>query len=135
MKNFFLIKDNTIKKKLESIIESKEFKKKDNGKGAKDLKMLTEGVLTFYGDMFHQGSKQEAAQVLNAQHNKIRTVDAVIMAFFAGMTLIQLIFFVFFICYKGGTEDDPWEELSSGIETYTFTFVIVFIVVATGVNI
>ena len=57
------------------------------------------------------------------------------MAFFAGMTLIQLIFFVFFICYNGGTEDNPWEELSSGIETYTFTFVLAFIVVATGVNI
>ena len=27
MKNFFLIKDNTIKLKLESIIEQKEFKK------------------------------------------------------------------------------------------------------------
>lgn len=45
MKNFFLIKDNTIKKKLESILESKEFKKKDNGRGAKDLKILTDGVL------------------------------------------------------------------------------------------
>jgi hypothetical protein len=31
MKNFFLIKDNTIKKKLECIIESKEFKKKIEG--------------------------------------------------------------------------------------------------------
>jgi hypothetical protein len=52
MKNFFLIKDNTIKKKLESILESKEFKKKDNGRGAKDLRILTEGVLQFYADIF-----------------------------------------------------------------------------------
>lgn len=29
----------------------------------------------------------------------------------------------------------PWVELSSGIETYIFTFVLVFIIVATGVNI
>jgi hypothetical protein len=57
MKNFFTIKDNTIKKKLESILESKEFKKKDNGRGAKDLRILTEGVLQFYADIFQKGSK------------------------------------------------------------------------------
>ena len=45
MKNFFLIKDNTIKLKLESIIDQKEFKKKENGKGAFDLKILTNDLL------------------------------------------------------------------------------------------
>lgn len=55
MKNYFLIKDNTIKKKLESIVDTKEFKKKesDKGKGAKDLKMLSDGLLAFYADMFY----------------------------------------------------------------------------------
>lgn len=88
MKNFFLIKDNTIKKKLECIIDSKEFKKKAGGKGSRDLKMLTDSVLTFYADMFHSGQKEDARTILNAQHNKIRTIDAVIMAFFGGAILV-----------------------------------------------
>ena len=52
VKNHFLIKDNTIKKKLEQIVESKQFKRKEELQSTKDLKMLSDGVLTFYADMF-----------------------------------------------------------------------------------
>jgi len=58
------------------------------------------------------------------------------MSFFGGAILIILIFFIFFLAYPNVDEGDlPWVELSSGIETYIFTFVLVFIIVATGVNI
>jgi hypothetical protein len=58
------------------------------------------------------------------------------MSFFGGAILIVLIFFIFFLAYPNvGAGDLPWVELSSGIETYIFTFVLVFIIVATGVNI
>lgn len=58
------------------------------------------------------------------------------MTFFLGATLIQLVFFVFFLTLpQYGDENDQWVEISSGIETYIVTFVMVFIIVATGVNI
>lgn len=105
IKNFFLIKDNTLKLKLIDIIEGKEFVKKDTGKGSQDLKMLTDSVLTFYADMFQKGSKKKARWILDAQHNKIRTTDAAIMTFFVGATLILLIFFIFFLALpQVGTE-------------------------------
>jgi hypothetical protein len=49
--------------------------------------------------MFHSGQKAEARKILNAQHNKIRTIDAVIMSFFIGAILVQIIFFAFFLIY------------------------------------
>lgn len=88
MKNFFINKEYKIKKQLEDIIETKEFKKKDNGNGAKDLKMLTDGVLTFYAEMFFDGNKEIARNTLDAQNNKIRTNDAVLISLFAGATII-----------------------------------------------
>lgn len=109
MKNFFLIKDNTMNKKLESIIDEKEFKKKDKGRGAHDLKLLTSGVLKFYADMFCKSDVTEARRILDAQHNKIRTNDAVTMSFTAGGTLILLSFFIFFLILPQiGDKDDAW---------------------------
>ncbi len=73
---------------------------------------------------------------MDAQHNKIRTTDAAIMTLFIGATLVLLIFFIFFLALpQVGTEQDAWQELYSGIETYIFTFVLVFIIVATASNI
>jgi len=47
--------------------------------------------------MFFKGQKNKAKKALNAQNNKIRTKDAMIMAFFIGATLISFIFFIFFL--------------------------------------
>ena len=136
MKNYFLIKDNTINKKFSQIIDQKPFKLKDDGSITTDLSTLSDNVLTFYADMFFKSQKNKARIALDTQHNKIRTKDATIMTFFLGATLVQLIFFVFFLTLpQYGDESDQWVELSSGIETYIVTFVIVFIIVATGVNI
>jgi hypothetical protein len=58
------------------------------------------------------------------------------MALFIGATIVQLIFFAFFLALpQVGSSNDAWAELSSGIETYIVTFVLVFIIVATAVNI
>ena len=97
MKNYFKIKDNTIKKKLEQIVESKEFNRKES-QSNRDLRILTEGVLKFYADMFCNGSKVKSRKVLDAQHNKIRTIDAVTIALFLGGIIVMCAFFVFFVC-------------------------------------
>jgi len=50
--------------------------------------MLTDGVLTFYAEMFFDGNKELARNTLDAQNNKIRTNDAVLISLFAGATII-----------------------------------------------
>lgn len=135
IKNFFKIKDNTIKKKLEQIVESKEFNRKDS-KSNRDLRILSEGLLQFYADMFCDGSQSTGRKVLNAQHNRIRTIDAVIIALFLGAIIVMFSFLVFFIVMPDyDPNGQPWSELSSGIETFIFCFVIVFIIISTAVNI
>ena len=69
-KNYFKIKDNTLKKKLELVINSKQFKRSDKKTGrARDIKMLSDSILRFYADMFQNGEIKQARSVLNSQHN------------------------------------------------------------------
>jgi hypothetical protein len=59
--------------------------------------------------MFFKSQKNKAKIALDTQHNKISTKDAMIMTFFLGATLIQLIFFIFFLSLpEFGTEQDQW---------------------------
>ena len=55
-------------------------------------------MLKFYADMFCNGSKVKSRKVLDAQHNKIRTIDAVTIALFLGGIIVMCAFFVFFVC-------------------------------------
>lgn len=59
VKNYFAIKDNTIKNKLQLLIDSKYFKIDEEGKGktSEELRMLSDNLLTFYADCFHKGNK------------------------------------------------------------------------------
>jgi len=80
---------------------------KDDGSITTDLSTLSDNVLTFYADMFFKSQKHKARIALDTQHNKIRTNDATIMTFFLGATLVQLIFFVFFLTLpQYGDESD-----------------------------
>ena len=109
MKNYFEIKDNTIDKKFNQVINKMEFKMKEDGTANRDLNILSDNLLTFYADMFFKSSKKKAKKSLDAQHNKIRTKDAMMMTFFLGATMITLICFVFFLLipqYSG--ENDQW---------------------------
>jgi hypothetical protein len=47
--------------------------------------------------MFCKSDLADARRILDAQHNKIRTNDAVTMSFTAGGTMILLSFFIFFL--------------------------------------
>lgn len=64
----------------------------------KELVMLSDGLLQFYADVFHEGNKSDARSDLNSQHNKIRAIDGAGIAFACGgifMLITALIFFIF----------------------------------------
>ena len=97
-KNFFLIKDNTIKGKLSSVINEMSFKMEE-GKMTKELQILSDDLLTFYSDCFCKGNRNQARTQLDAQYNEIRRKDSNLISFFGGGCLILLMFFLFFcIC-------------------------------------
>lgn len=59
VKNYFAIKDNTLKNKLQQLIDSKYFKidEEGNDKTSEELRMLSDNLLTFYADCFHKGNR------------------------------------------------------------------------------
>ena len=59
VKNFFFIKDNTITKKLSSIIDECSFKMEE-GTMTRELEILSDNLLTFYADCFCKGNKSQA---------------------------------------------------------------------------
>ena len=85
--------------------------------------------------MFFKGSTEKAREALDTVNSKIRTKDAVKIAFFLGAITILLIFLIFFAQVADMYQYLYWVELSSGMETYTFCFVICFILFSTAVAI
>jgi hypothetical protein len=59
VKNFFLIKDNTINKKLSQTIDDMTFKMQE-GKMTLELQILSDDLLQFYADCFCKGSLRQA---------------------------------------------------------------------------
>ena len=55
VKNFFAIKDNTITKKLSSVIDDMTFKMEE-GNMTRELQILSDDLLTFYADCFCKGN-------------------------------------------------------------------------------
>ena len=64
-KNFFAIKDNTVKKKLIDIINSKTFKTPEN-KMEPQLQILSDDLLRFYADCFCKGNTSAARRELDS---------------------------------------------------------------------
>lgn len=65
VKNFFMIKDNTLTKKLSQVINDSAFKMEE-GKMTEELGLLSDNVLEFYADCFCKGNKFQAKQQLDA---------------------------------------------------------------------
>lgn len=129
-KNFFSIKDNTIKGKLSSVINDMSFKMEE-GKMTKELQILSDDLLTFYADCFCKGNRNQAKTQLDAQYNEIRRKDSNLISFFGGGCAILLSFFLFF-CICPPVDNPDWDEIFAGIDTYYFTAVICFILFSTG---
>lgn len=131
VKNFFLIKDNTITNKLSGIINECSFKMQE-GKMTHELQILSDDLLTFYADCFCKGNTRQARTQLDAQYNDMRRKDSNTISFFGGGLLVMGSFFIFLcVCSTAGYAAD-WNELYAGIDTYYFTSVICFILFSTG---
>ena len=68
VKNFFLIKDNTINKKLSQIIVEATFRMAEN-KMTYELQILSDDLLKFYAEIFCNGNLSKAKIELNSQAN------------------------------------------------------------------
>ena len=93
-KNFLMIKDNTLNKKLEKIINEMSFKMEE-GKMTRELQILSDDLLTFYADCFYKGNMNQAKTQLDSQYNEIRRKDLVMIAFLAGGVFVLTSFFLF----------------------------------------
>ena len=131
VKNFFMIKDNTVTKKLSSIINEMSFKMEE-GNMTRELQILSDNLLTFYADCFCKGNQRQAKLQLDAQYNEIRRKDSNLISFFGGGLMILASFFVFFCICPSADGEDNWNEIYAGTDSYYFTAVICFILFATG---
>lgn len=67
-KNFLLVPDNTLDKKMEQVLEEASFKM-DRGKMTQELKILSKDLLSFYADSFCKGNLKKARANLDGHHN------------------------------------------------------------------
>ena len=131
-KNFLMIKDNTLNKKLGMIINEMTFKMEE-GKMTRELQILSDDLLTFYADCFCKGNVRQAKMQLDAQYNEIRRKDSNLISFFGGGLIVMASFFTFLVaCPQDQGVDTNWAEIFTGIDTYWFTLVICFILFSTG---
>lgn len=96
VKNFFVLKDNTIVKKLSGEINEMSFKMEE-GKMTRELQILSDDLLTFYADCFCKGNLRQAKTQLDAQYNEMRRKDSNLISFFGGGLLVLFSFFVFLV--------------------------------------
>ena len=96
VKNFFVLKDNTIVKKLSSEINQMSFKMEE-GKMTRELQILSDDLLTFYADCFCKGNLRQAKTQLDAQYNEMRRKDSNLISFFGGGLLVLFSFFIFLV--------------------------------------
>jgi len=113
------------------VIDSKKFKIKEDMNNS-DIAILSDDLLYFYAEIFHKGRIEDARRELDSINNKIRTKDAVYIAFLLGACFITLVCLIYFACLPpvGGKEE--WDDLVSSIDVYIVTFVVVFVLFATG---
>lgn len=137
VKNFFAIKDNTIKSRLSQIIDSKSFQMVEGDKTQAELKMLSDSLLTFYADVFHKGNKSEARGELNAQHNQIRNKDMAAIAFSLGSCFMLVCLLLFYWLTPPDIYSNPtgWNSFFFGEDTFIFLFIMTWVVFATSVAI
>jgi hypothetical protein len=88
--------------------------------------ILSKDILTYYSTIFFKGNVTKAKQALDETHTNLRTID-VAKIFGLGGIVITMIMFCGFLCMPSGGGPEANSELSSSIDVFFFTFVIVWI--------
>lgn len=113
------------------MIDSKQFKIKEDMNNS-DIAILSDDLLYFYAEIFHKGRIEDARLELDSINNKIRTKDAVYIAFLLGACFITLVCLIYFACLPPVGGQKEWNDLLSSIDVYIVTFVVVFVLFSTG---
>jgi len=98
--------------------------------------MLSDSLLKFYADCFHNGNRNAAKYQLNAQHNRIRGRDSNVIAFSVGamlMMFLTMVFLSFAPSAQGNTTG--WTSFFAGEDSYIFIFILIWVVFGTAANI
>jgi hypothetical protein len=95
-----------------------------------------EKVISFYAKHFTNADKKKAQDLLESHHLGLRRKDAVQMSFFAGAIMI-LVFIILIMLFTPAAYDATTRimKLYASFPPFRFTFVVVFILAATGIDI
>lgn len=95
-----------------------------------------ETVITFYSKHFTSGDKNKAQTLLEGNHSIVRRQDAVQMSFFAGAIMI-LVFIIVILLFIPAAANAAFQALKlyATFPPFRFTFIIVFILAAAGIDI
>jgi len=93
---------------------------------SKDFAILSNDLLKYYSTIFFKGNVTQAKQALDETYTNLRTTD-VAMIFGFGGVIVTMIVFCGFLCMPSGGGPEANSELSSSIDVFFFTFVIVWI--------
>jgi hypothetical protein len=64
---------------------------------------------------------------------QMRRKDALIIMFFLGASLIMILFGIFFLCIPQSDGDTDFSDITSATSVLRFTFIIIYIIFASGV--
>lgn len=135
MKTFFQIKDNILDKRLTQYIKSQSFV--ENRKSVSDK---VNDLVDFYACHFiHKKNRQKALKELEskADNLEMRRKDTELISFFCGAVTIILLMLITLLSIPDRTLHkelgDTESELLSSLHTFRFLFMLVFLLVSSGV--
>lgn len=88
MKNFFLLKDNIIDKKLEALLNRQQFASK------KIVNSSINELIDFFAKHFSEGDTEKAHTLLEKHNAPIRKKDAILISYFSGFLTMTILFLI-----------------------------------------
>ena len=127
-KEYFADDSKSIKKDITAFIEQKQLAHR------RELEDVIEALYKFFVVTLAKGDESKARHMLEAQNMEIRKVDAVRIAFLAGISLVLIIFSLFFAVLPTTKKDEKLahKQLDSALTVYRFVFIFSYILLATG---
>lgn len=127
VKEHFQLKDNVIDKNLLAFINQKDFAHRNQ------LQYVIQDLRFFYAQNFTGGNEYNAKLTLEKFNMQMRRKDALIIMFFLGASLIMILFGIFFLCIPQSDGDTDFSDITSATSVLRFTFIIIYIIFASGV--